>query len=201
MLTTVIVTIPSEKPLPFDVSRAHRLYKELFGKVEPLIEGKKLLLVPSGPLTVFPFQALVAEKSTNRLWGEHLAPSQIKWLINRHDLTILPSISSLKSLRRTAKKTKAVHPFFGIGNPLVPGTTKKHRDALEKQACTYEVKPVRFAGFQVPEFISKIFRGGEVDLKALKQMDPLPETADELCSVAQLLKANADMVRLGKQRD
>ena len=47
------------KPLPFDLARAHALYKALFGQVEDLIKGKHLLIAPSGPLTRLPFQVLV----------------------------------------------------------------------------------------------------------------------------------------------
>ena len=47
------------RPLPFDVARAHALYKALFGQVEDLISDKHLLIVPSGPLTQLPFQVLV----------------------------------------------------------------------------------------------------------------------------------------------
>src|SRR5262245_45961946 len=42
--------------LPFDQSRAHALYRALFGTVEDMIADKHLLLVPSGPLTQLPFQ-------------------------------------------------------------------------------------------------------------------------------------------------
>ena len=34
-------------PLPFDLTRAHQLYRALFGQVEDLIKGKHLLIVPS----------------------------------------------------------------------------------------------------------------------------------------------------------
>src|SRR5262249_50593890 len=39
------------KPLPFDPGRAQLLYKALLGKVEDIIKGKHLLIVPSGALT------------------------------------------------------------------------------------------------------------------------------------------------------
>ena len=42
-------------PLPFDPGMAHELYEALFGQVEDLIRGKRLLIVPSGPLTSLPF--------------------------------------------------------------------------------------------------------------------------------------------------
>src|SRR5262249_33665362 len=46
-------------PLPFDLARAHALYKGLFGEVEDLIKGRHLIIVPSGPLSALPFQVLV----------------------------------------------------------------------------------------------------------------------------------------------
>jgi hypothetical protein len=36
----------SSNPLPLDLTRAHQLYKALFGQVEELIKGKHLLIVP-----------------------------------------------------------------------------------------------------------------------------------------------------------
>jgi hypothetical protein len=50
-----------EKVLPFDLGRAHELYKALLGPVEDMIGGKHLLIVPSGPLTSLPFGVLVTE--------------------------------------------------------------------------------------------------------------------------------------------
>ena len=49
--------------LPFDLAKAHELYKGLFGEVEDLIKEKHLLLVPSGALTSLPFQVLVTSLS------------------------------------------------------------------------------------------------------------------------------------------
>ena len=47
--------------LPFDLERAHVLYKALLGPVEDMIKGKHLLVVPSGPLTSLPFHVLVMD--------------------------------------------------------------------------------------------------------------------------------------------
>ena len=48
--------------------------------------------------------------------------------------------------------------------------------------------------------LNTIFRGGSVDLAALREQTPLPETADELCAVAKalgVLGREADTVWLG----
>jgi hypothetical protein len=41
--------------LPFDLGRAHALYKALLGQVDDLIAGKHLFIMPSGALTQLPF--------------------------------------------------------------------------------------------------------------------------------------------------
>ncbi len=43
------------KALPFDLGRAHKLYRALFGEIQALTAGKHLLIVPSGALTQLPF--------------------------------------------------------------------------------------------------------------------------------------------------
>ena len=70
----------SGKPLPFDINRAHELYKALFGQIEDLIKDKQLLIVPSGALTQLPFQVLVTEKPDPAL-SELDAFRHAAWLI------------------------------------------------------------------------------------------------------------------------
>jgi CHAT domain-containing protein/tetratricopeptide (TPR) repeat protein len=50
------------KPLPFDLARANKLFEAFFGQVEDVIKDKRLLIVPSGPLTRLPFQVLVQSR-------------------------------------------------------------------------------------------------------------------------------------------
>src|SRR5262249_31072970 len=45
--------------LPFDLERAHGLYKALLEPVVAIIKDKHLFIVPSGALTQLPFQVLV----------------------------------------------------------------------------------------------------------------------------------------------
>ena len=98
------------RPLPFDHGRSHKLYKSLFGEVEGLIKGKHLLIVPSGALAQLPFQVLVTEPPAS---GDH---KSIAWLVRDHAITVLPSASSLKALRRMARSSAASKPMIGFGN-------------------------------------------------------------------------------------
>ena len=103
------------KPLPFDLGRAHGLYKSLFRNAENLIKGKQLLIVPAGALTTLPFQVLVTKSPASQ------DPASAAWLIRDHAIAVLPSVASLAALRRTAKPSAATKPMIGFGNPLLDG--------------------------------------------------------------------------------
>lgn len=182
--------------LPFNTNMAYQLYNGLFGQVSDLIKGKRLLLVPSGPLTSLPFQVLLTEEP-KPLVGY----SSMKWLVSEHDLTVLPSVASLRDLRRTLRPSKALEPYLGVGNPILLGPNLDNFSAFKKQDCSFLKSPsehLKIGNWLIPEGIVKFFRGGQVDIELLKMQSPLPETADELCTVAKLLGAKSDAVILGE---
>ena len=69
-----------------------------------------------------PFQVLVTKPPVSN------APASAAWLIRDHAITVLPSVSSLASLRRTAKPSAATKPMIGFGNPLLDGNQSHPRD-------------------------------------------------------------------------
>ena len=185
-------------PLPFDQARAHKLYAALFGEVQDLIKGKHLLIVPSGSLTQIPLQVLVTRQPTS---GAHRDAS---WLAREHAITVLPAVSSLKALRRVGKPSAAPRPMFGIGNPLLDGPDERYaRHAMlarEKQRCPETRWQRMTAQLRLRGGVAPIqTRGGLVDIGDIKRQMPLPETADELCAVAQDVRAEAGDIRLGSQ--
>lgn len=183
---------------PFDAARAHKLYQALFGQAEDLIGGKQLLLVPSGVLSQLPFQVLVTAVPR-----EGDAPA---WLIRDHALSVLPAVSSLKALRRLAGASKAGKPMTGFGNPLLDGPDERYSalaaEARSKDTCTPSKErqasappaPAPAPRGGLPQLAT---RGGLADPAVLRQATPLPETADELCSVAAGLGAAPDEIYLG----
>ena len=186
---------PNE-PLPFDHTRAQKLYLALFGEVQDLISGKHLLIVASGALTQLPFPVLVTKPPTS---GDHRA---VAWLAREHAITALPAVSSLKALRRVSKPSAAARPLVGFGNPLLDGPDASYANraklAREKQRCP-DGRSQRMAGFAGPSggAGSVETRSGLADVSLIKKQVPLPETADELCAVARDVKAEARDIRLG----
>jgi CHAT domain-containing protein/tetratricopeptide (TPR) repeat protein len=189
--------LQNNEELPFDLKRSHALYEALFGNFGPLIEGKRLIVVPTGALATLPFQVLVTEEpDTTLIGGERY--SKAAWLIRRHPIAVLPSIGSLAALRGTVPKDRATRPFIGVGNPLLDGPPGQRWEsaalAQAKQACPREIVPPRqvMAALQ-PESA----RGTEATTTHVRELMPLPETADELCAIAKDLGVADDDVLLG----
>jgi CHAT domain-containing protein/tetratricopeptide (TPR) repeat protein len=182
--------------LPFDHDRAHKLYKAVFGAVEDLIAGKHLLVVPSGPLTKLPFHIMVTEPPVS---PDHRMAA---WLTRRHPVTVLPSVSSLKALRRVAWASAATKPMIGFGNPLLEGPDQQYAEqarlAHAYQRCDRPAPSRLTSAAPHRGGVSPFtLRTGLADIAHLKAQVPLPETADELCTVADRLGADPGDIRLG----
>jgi CHAT domain-containing protein/tetratricopeptide (TPR) repeat protein len=188
------------KPLPFDLSRAHALYKALFSDVEDLIKNKRLLIVPSGPLTQLPFQVLVTKPPLTALPASPAGYRDVAWLVREHAISVLPAVSSLKAVRELAKESHASEKYIGFGNPLLKGDTDKMSDEetrakrlasvkLARDARCEPVQPRQTALANPLEGSGRITRGpdGLVAIADLNKWTPLPETAEEVCGVAKIL--------------
>ena len=189
--------------LPFDLDRAFGLYQALLEPVAKDIEGKELILVPSGPLATLPFQVLLTEKPAPAAGRQDLAKAP--WLVKRFATTVLPSVSSLKALRQVAQRSKAPKPFIGFGNPLLSGNAQSAFDADRaaqarlRQSCGASPEPRTSQSAQRGRRSVVALSGGTADLEQLKHLAPLPETAIELCLVANSFAPIKGDVYLGKE--
>ncbi|MEJ2125871.1 MAG: CHAT domain-containing protein, partial [Alphaproteobacteria bacterium] len=183
----------------FDLVRSHELYQALFGSIKDLTSGKELLIVPSGALTQLPFEVMVT-KAPEEARSRTDAYRTASWLGVQQAITILPSVPSLETLRKRGGKSKAARPFAGFGNPLLDGNgddDPRAKAARERQQCrppSKEQGGIRSAApssLEVPT--GAFFNGSVADTGALRRQTPLPETADELCTVAHNLGAGSDL--------
>lgn len=148
---------------PFDAKRAYALYEKIVMPAAPLLDGaSQVFVVPDGSLQSLPLGVLVTrEPAANpEQPGDH---REIAWFARDHASTVLPSVGALQSLRSFAKNGQADAPFVGFGNPVLEG----------KPGAGRGVKP------------TLLFRGMTADVDAVRQLPPLPETADELRAVAR----------------
>jgi CHAT domain-containing protein len=164
----------------FDLDRAHALYRLLLGPVAEVINGKRhLIVVPTGPLTSLPLQVLVKAAPAPAATPQETL-RRAAWLIKSHALSVLPSVQSLSALRRLAPAGSAVKPFFGVGDPILRGPIERQQRSAQLKLA----QPSRF------------YRNGLADTRAVRELPPLPDTADELRTIAKVLGAPADAVNL-----
>ncbi len=194
--------------LPFDLARAHELYEALLGPDEHLIKGKDLLIVPSGPLTSLPFGVLITEPPTSAIPANPAEYATAAWLGSLQAIDILPSVESLKALRRLAKASKGRSAYLGIGDPLLDGDQRdpiygatyrqRAQAARARQRCggTRNEPFALVASRQLASF-DQLFRGAHADIEQIREASPLPETADELCDVGRQLGAKDSDILLG----
>jgi CHAT domain-containing protein len=196
------------EPLPFDLDRAYALYQALLEPVAKDIEGKELILVPSGALATLPFEVLLTAKpQPDNARPDNARPDLGKapWLVKRFATTVLPSVSSLKALRQIAQKSKAPKPFIGFGNPLLNGdgqsaeAVERARQARLRQSCAdspqTRTNQIAQRGLRSVTALA----GATADIEQLRRQMPLPETALELCSVANSFAPVKGEVHLGSE--
>jgi tetratricopeptide (TPR) repeat protein/CHAT domain-containing protein len=119
---------------------------------------------------------------------------KVDWLARKHAITVLPAVSSLKALRALAKESHASEAFIGFGDPLLDGEpTKFSNDAIAAKLAR-EARCPPGATLQLAASADRgatraavRSSGGLADVADLRSWAPLPETADELCDVAQNL--------------
>jgi len=153
----------------FDTARAFELYGRIFAAAEPLLDGvRHLFVVPDGALQSLPLGVLVTGKTEGEI-ADFSAYRQVPWLARKYAMTTLPSVSSLRALRRFAGSARAKKPFAGFGDPLLQGHPGKNRAV---------------------ELASLFTSRGIADVYAVRtQLPPLPDTADELEAMARILDA------------
>src|SRR5262245_61028452 len=159
----------------------------------PRDDKRHLLIVPSGVLTGLPFHLLVTESpATPRPNGSQLqAYHDATWLIQRHAVTVLPSVSSLRALRVIAKGGQAAKPMIGFGDPVFgqPTVPAQPERAATQVAARSTTKTRAYRSY---------WRGTRADLEAIRAgLAPLPESAAELRAVARRLGAAESDLKLG----
>jgi len=160
----------------FDLARAHALYGLVLGPVAGVLAGKRhLIVVPTGPLTSLPLQVLVTAPPPPSGAPPEQALRDAAWLIKSHALSVLPSVPSLSALRKLPGGTAGTRPFFGMGDPVLegPDPADRQRGTNRRSASA----PARF------------YRNGLADTRAVRELTPLPDTADELRTIARVLGA------------
>ena len=194
----------------FDLALAHKLYTKLLGSValdlnyfrnQSSGKLKHLIIVPDGPLASLPFNLLVTEKPAQKKPGFN-AYRKAAWLNKQFAISVLPSVSALKALRTVAKPAGGKRAFLGIGDPLLrdhpkaagtAGTesTRSARRSTRSAWASWSRGSTRRVD------VATLFRRGELaDVDAVRNLAPLPDTADELGALAEAMGVGAENLYL-----
>jgi CHAT domain-containing protein len=188
----------------FDVALANRLYAALLSPVAAGWKGaNSLLVVPHRALGQLPFGLLVSEPTAPRPDGSGQALfasyKTVPFLIRKAAITQLPSVASLTTLRALPAGNAGRRAFAGFGDPwfsqqeAVEARAEHAQPTQLADASTLQVRGVRLKRRAVPKTES----AASADLA---QLPRLPETADEVRSIALALNADpAKDVFLGAQ--
>ncbi|MGR3453405.1 CHAT domain-containing protein [Pseudooceanicola sp.] len=158
---------------PFDRALAHGLYTDLFAPVAHVFaDADHVMMVLDGPLTSLPPAVLVTEPPAGPD-GSARALRDTAWLLRRHALTTLPSVSALKALRRAGAvqaETAESVPFVGFGNPLLGYRLIAEAEAAKSADAV-------------------VTRGVYEDVTRVADLSSLPNTETELQALARTMGA------------
>lgn len=168
---------------PFNAAVAFELYDNLIAPIREIVKGRqRLIVVGAGALTSIPIHVLLTEPPPAA--SPAPAYAHLAWLARKHSVSILPSVTALKTLPQLSGRGLAPLRYIGFGDPIF-STSPGGPDGQSRSSIR-------------PRLTSRGYlRTGRSNLDALNGvLPPLPETADEIREVAGLLGAADSQINL-----
>jgi CHAT domain-containing protein len=170
---------------PFDLRLAYELYEQLLKPVEPGWQSaKSLIVVTNGALGLLPLSLLPTAPATV---ADGIGPlfagyRNVAWLARTHAVSMVPSAAGLRTLRQMPAGSSSREPMIGFGDPVF---SKQQAKAVQVAAAQATITT---RGMPLERRSSPKLDG--VDSAELAQLPALPDTADELTAIAQVLGAD-----------
>jgi CHAT domain-containing protein len=167
----------------FDLKAAHRLYATLLAPAERIWSpAHSLIVVTSGalaqiPLSILPTRDVPATPGNGTQFSEYRS---VPWLAHKVAVSNVPSLSSLVRLRSLPAGNPGRRAFAGFGDP---------RFGKESPGAT--TRGVRMRNLEITRVSSQ--SSAESPAPAWTEygrLTPLPDTREEILSIAQVLGAD-----------
>ncbi len=191
-------TMVSEIP-PFDLALGYELYSALLKPVEAGWKpAKSLVVVTNGalgllPLSLLPTAPVVLKESAGPLFAAY---RDVPWLARSHAVTMVPSGAALRTLRALPAGRPTRGNLIAFGDPYF---SEKQAAEAEGKVVVASADPAAAVMRGVPLQRRSSPQTQGVDSAELAQLPRLPDTADELRSIALALEADpAKTLYLGK---
>jgi CHAT domain-containing protein len=185
---------------PFDLKLASELYDNILKPVESGWKpAKSLIVVTNGALGLLPLSLLPTAPAEIVTDDDPLFSSykKVPWLARTQAVTMVPSASALETLRKLPPGKASRKDLIGFGDPYF---SKEQAD----EAAAKDDKPVQLASAPAATRGGPLKRRNSPQLEGadnaeLSMLPRLPDTADELKSIALALQADPSKVlNLGK---
>jgi CHAT domain-containing protein len=131
-------------------------------------------IVPDGIIGNIPFSILVTKKPVS----DNPDYKDVEWLSRQFATVYLPSVNSLRALRRVDHVIDEPRAFVGVGDPVLRGSASVPRDS----------------------HVEATLPKGQLDLKGIRSLPALPEAARELKAMAHALHADEQSSLFLEQR-
>lgn len=188
---TMVSDIPA-----FDTALGHELYSLLLKPVEAgWKSSKNLIVATNGALGLLPLSLLPTEKVELKGDGDVLFAGyrDVPWLARTHAVTLMPSAATLRTLRGLPPGKPDRGALVAFGDPLF---SRRAAAEAEKAVQTADASA---ATRGVPLRRRNAPKLDGVDSAELALLPQLPDTSDELKSIALALQADPSKVLyLGK---
>jgi CHAT domain-containing protein len=180
---------------PFDLNLSYSLYQQL---LEPVEAGwkpaKNLIVVTNGALGLLPLAVLpTAPAKANDEGGPLFSGYRnVPWLARTHAVSMVPSAAALRTLRQIPPGSNKRELMIGFGDPVFSKETADAKaDGSKTATQVAELAPTTRG---VPLRRRSSPKLENVDSAEIAQLPPLPDTAEELNSIARALKEDPSKV-------
>lgn len=168
----------------FDPGKGEQLYRLL---VADALRGvgpeEQVIIVPDGPLTILPFEALATGTSKmKKTAGTGGIPvfSGVRYLGDDYRISYYPSASIMAVVRKMGAKGKRVYPLFALGDPVYDEADARYRnDSPARETVEAGANRLR-----------------EIVTRSGYSIPRLPETRDEVLAIAGLFRYPQDDPRI-----
>jgi CHAT domain-containing protein/tetratricopeptide (TPR) repeat protein len=184
----------------FDLKLGYELYSLLLKPVESGWKpAKNLIVVTNGALGLLPLSLLPTAPSEAHLDDDPLFSSyrNVPWLARTHAVTTVPSAAALRTLRQLPPGKANRGELIAFGDPYFSVEQQAEADAAGAKIKAADAGGNTTRGVPLRRRSAPKLEG--VDSAELAMLPRLPDTADELKSIALALQADPSKVlNLGK---
>ncbi len=177
-----------------DLGKGEELFRILLAQgLQGLDEKANLIIIPDGPLSLLPFEALIVEvpgpNGTHSISGP-VRYEGIQFAGDRYRITYSPSASILAVLRRAQPSGTTARSLFALGDPIYDEADSRYQGILARRGTVSRPALSPRAGGP---------RLRDVAAENGFSIPRLPETREEVLGIGQLFPTGEKIIKLDQE--